>query len=254
MWVGRATVFLVGLAVILALVVGIASTAFGANGQAWILGQINKATNTTRLTGDVPGGAGLQVSNFRTAAGSKALQLNVADRKAPLAVNASAGKAVNLNADKVDGKDATGFAGTGKSVYRGGSTFCDVPQVLSIPFSVSREALVYTSANASLSANGNAGTSAIMKVELRDGTNSSTLAQAGFGSWAYTANATDRRSMDVSGVLKTGISSPSEAPFVAVPGQNYVLRLVVSLNGGTCTGSSALLDTSSLSYILLGKP
>jgi len=32
MWVGRATVFVVGLAVILALVLGVATAAFGANG------------------------------------------------------------------------------------------------------------------------------------------------------------------------------------------------------------------------------
>jgi hypothetical protein len=33
MWAGRATVFLVGLAVILALLFGMATTAFGANGN-----------------------------------------------------------------------------------------------------------------------------------------------------------------------------------------------------------------------------
>jgi hypothetical protein len=35
MWVGRATVFLVGLSVILALVFGVATTAMGANGQSF---------------------------------------------------------------------------------------------------------------------------------------------------------------------------------------------------------------------------
>ena len=48
-WVGRATVFLVGLAMILALVFGVVSTAMGANGDPFILG---KAANTaTRMTG-----------------------------------------------------------------------------------------------------------------------------------------------------------------------------------------------------------
>jgi hypothetical protein len=37
MWVGRATVFMVGIAVILALVFGVASAAFGANNQSFIL-------------------------------------------------------------------------------------------------------------------------------------------------------------------------------------------------------------------------
>jgi hypothetical protein len=57
MWVGRATVFLVGLAVILALVLGVASVALGANGGNFILGQNNTASLLTKLTGQVPGGA-----------------------------------------------------------------------------------------------------------------------------------------------------------------------------------------------------
>ncbi len=108
MWVGRATVFLVGLAVILALVLGLASTAFGANGSNFILGVLtNTATDTTRLSGNVAGGPALQVLNDKTQAGSKGLQLNVAQGKPPLAVNATAGKATNLNADQLDGLDST---------------------------------------------------------------------------------------------------------------------------------------------------
>ncbi|HJQ28707.1 MAG TPA: hypothetical protein VJ827_05170 [Rubrobacter sp.] len=49
MWVGRATVFVVGLAVILALVVGVASTAFGANGNPFLLGKKNVATAVSTL-------------------------------------------------------------------------------------------------------------------------------------------------------------------------------------------------------------
>jgi hypothetical protein len=56
LWVGRATVFLVGLAVILALVFGATTTALGANGKPLILG---KAANTaSKVTGLVKGGAG----------------------------------------------------------------------------------------------------------------------------------------------------------------------------------------------------
>ena len=56
MWVGRATVFLVGLAVILAQVLGAASMALGANGNPFILG---KAANTaSKVTGLVKSGAG----------------------------------------------------------------------------------------------------------------------------------------------------------------------------------------------------
>ena len=48
-WVGRATVFLVGLAVILGALFGLASAALGANGDFWKLGRGNAATKTTAL-------------------------------------------------------------------------------------------------------------------------------------------------------------------------------------------------------------
>ena len=55
MWVGRATVFLVGLAVIVAVVFWVGSRALGSNGQPFILEQANAAAknpgNTTK-----PGG------------------------------------------------------------------------------------------------------------------------------------------------------------------------------------------------------
>ena len=109
MWVGRATVFLVGLAVILALVLGVASMALGANGGNFILGQNNTATLLTKLTGNVSGGPALQVANPNTATGSRGLQVNVAEGKSPLLVNATAGKALNLNSDKLDGNNSTAF-------------------------------------------------------------------------------------------------------------------------------------------------
>jgi len=88
LWVGRATVFLVGLAVILALVFGVASTAFGHGGYAGLfhLGHNNNASNPSTLT---KSGAG------------PALSLRVGGG-APLAVNSGA-KVANLNADMVDG-------------------------------------------------------------------------------------------------------------------------------------------------------
>jgi len=89
MWVGRATVFLVGLAVILALVLGVATAALGANGDVFRVGQSNFASAVSVLD---KSGAG------------PALRLLV-DSGAPLAVNSST-KVANLNADKVDGRDA----------------------------------------------------------------------------------------------------------------------------------------------------
>ena len=110
MWVGRATVFLVGLAVILALVFGAASAAFGANGGNFILGQLNKATAITKLAGNVEGGPTLQVTNNNPAHNSRALHLNSFSGRAPLTVNATAGRATNLNADKVDGSEGEMWA------------------------------------------------------------------------------------------------------------------------------------------------
>jgi hypothetical protein len=107
LWVGRATVFLMGLALMLALVFGIASTALGANGGNFILGSLNNtATAITKLTGTVGGGPALQVSNPSTTTGATALDLQVATGKAPMKVNSQT-KVTNLNADKLDGQDST---------------------------------------------------------------------------------------------------------------------------------------------------
>src|SRR5215204_3399945 len=110
LWVGRATVFLMGLALMLALVFGMASTAFGANGGNFILGSLNNtATAITKLTGTVGGGPALQVSNPSTATGSTALDLQVATGKAPMKVNSTT-KVTNLNSDQVDSKSANALS------------------------------------------------------------------------------------------------------------------------------------------------
>src|SRR5215216_6847670 len=114
MWVGRATVFLMGLALMLALIFGVASTAFGANGGNFILGSLNNtATAITKLTGTVGGGPALQVSNPSTATGSTALDLQVATGKAPMKVNRTT-KVTNLNSDQVDGKSANALSRVGE--------------------------------------------------------------------------------------------------------------------------------------------
>ena len=111
MFVGRATTFMVGLAVIVALTVGVAGAAFGANGGRLILGSLNNtATAITKLTSTVGGGPAMQVSNPSTATGSTALDLQVATGKAPMKVNSQT-KVANLNSDKVDGLDATQLGG-----------------------------------------------------------------------------------------------------------------------------------------------
>jgi hypothetical protein len=94
MWLGRATVFVVGLAVIVALVLGAATAAFGANGDVFRVGQSNFATAVSVLD---KSGAG------------PALRLLV-DSGAPMAVNSST-KVANLNADQVDGLGASQLGG-----------------------------------------------------------------------------------------------------------------------------------------------
>jgi hypothetical protein len=108
MWVGRATVFLVGLAVILAMVMGLASAALSATGDNFILGQPNSADAPTTLVGKIVDTtkSALVLKNPN---GGSALQLQVDGGVAPLKVNAAAGKATNLDADKVDGQEASSF-------------------------------------------------------------------------------------------------------------------------------------------------
>ncbi len=93
MWVGKATVFLVGLSVILALVFGVASAALGADGDFFKVGKSNLASAVSTLT---KSGAG------------PALKLNV-DSGAPLAVNSTT-KVAKLNADRIDNREASSFA------------------------------------------------------------------------------------------------------------------------------------------------
>ena len=84
-------------AVVLAVVVSVvlvgAPAVFAANGDPFILGTSNSATNASKL---VTSGAG------------PALSLVVDSGVAPLAVN-SAVKVARLNADRLDGLDATAF-------------------------------------------------------------------------------------------------------------------------------------------------
>ena len=91
MWVGRATVFLVGLAVILALVFGVASRALGANGANLIIGNgladtaKNIATLPTKLTlRGTRTGPALQVTQQSTNSGASGVGVEVPAGKAPI--------------------------------------------------------------------------------------------------------------------------------------------------------------------------
>jgi hypothetical protein len=93
---------------ILAFIV-LGGMSYAATGGNFILGQPNLASSTTSLTRTGANTAkGLQVTNTSTGAGATALGLNVASGHAPFTVN-SGTKVANLNADKLDGQDSTGF-------------------------------------------------------------------------------------------------------------------------------------------------
>ena len=156
MWVGRATVFLVGLTVIFAVVLGVATTAAAHQGFPGLfhLGHDNPVTSLSKMTGSVANGV-LQVTNQSTGnttqdataitatnnsngsptmrasnnKGSPAMELNVGcpsllqcNRGAPMTVN-SAAKVDNLNADLLDGKDSTDF--THREVFVAASSNLD---------------------------------------------------------------------------------------------------------------------------------
>lgn len=106
MWVGRATVFMVGLAVILALVFGVATSALGANGKPFLLGKRNVASAISTLIKQGPGPA----LNLQVGAGQPPLAVNSKTRVANLNA-ATAGRAdtaasadTAANADKLDGE------------------------------------------------------------------------------------------------------------------------------------------------------
>jgi hypothetical protein len=107
MWVGRATVFMVGLAVIVALVLGAASMAFAGNGDPWRLGQTNTATAITSLGGTSGvDGPMVRLTNNNSGTDDTALSLNVQGGEPPMTVNSST-KVAKLNADQLDGKGAS---------------------------------------------------------------------------------------------------------------------------------------------------
>ncbi len=118
MWMvraGRAAVSVVGLAVVLALVLGAATTALAGTGvgATFNLGKVNSVSALSSLVGSTAGPM-LKVDNNGTGA---ALDLQVGpsttppEQKAaaPMTVDSQA-RVANLNADKIDGKDSSAFA------------------------------------------------------------------------------------------------------------------------------------------------
>jgi hypothetical protein len=114
-WVGKTASMVFGLALVVALILGVASVALSATGGNFILGKANEATTVSKLTASIAGPA-LTLVNQSTDAAATALNINVASGKAPLRVNAAAGTATNLSADELDGKDFSDFYAQGSKV------------------------------------------------------------------------------------------------------------------------------------------
>jgi len=111
---GRATATVVGLAVALALLLGVSTAALAAiPGDPFELGEANLIRSTTALVASV-GGPALVVENDQSNRAATALSLEMANPNlAPMRVNAT-GRVANLNADALDGRDSASFAdGTG---------------------------------------------------------------------------------------------------------------------------------------------
>lgn len=110
MRLGRATVFLFGLVATLGIVVGVSTTALAAvPGDPFKLGKLNAVDRVTSLVGNASGPL-LKITND---GGGPAVALESADGEPPLRVNAQSGKAANLDADKLDGQDASAFLPAG---------------------------------------------------------------------------------------------------------------------------------------------
>lgn len=121
MWVGKATVFLVGLAVVVGLTVGVGSAALAGTGvgATFNLGATNAVNNAvSRLVGSVAGPS-LQINNSDDP-GATALRLGVTWLHAPLQVNSTT-KVATLNADRIDGQDAVALKPLVASVTQTGS-------------------------------------------------------------------------------------------------------------------------------------
>jgi hypothetical protein len=94
---------------LVALFFNITGLAYAATGGNFLLGRPNTATTQTGLTANFAGRT-LQLTNTNTGATASPLGLTTAAGRPPFFTN-SATKVANLNADKLDGIDSTGFLG-----------------------------------------------------------------------------------------------------------------------------------------------
>jgi hypothetical protein len=210
---------------------------YAATGGNFILGQSNSASSTTALTRTgVNTGKGLQVTNTSTGAGATALGLNVASGHAPFTVN-SGTKVTNLNADKLDGIDSTGFLSSGrvkKLIFDAASTGNPTTALATVgPYTIKGQcADLMGTTQLRLMANGPAGTSDYLYTEaLNDSTYTHRSGQIGLAASVdnliiaelSVSGANDVKRGAGTAMLKTG-STVIQVDFDGVvgPGQCYL--------------------------------
>lgn len=93
---------------VLALTLGLGGVAYGATGGNFILGQANSATSETHLTSN----AATQTLGVQNTANKPAARFITGTAVSPFTVTSGI-KVLNLNADKLDGLDSTGFIKAG---------------------------------------------------------------------------------------------------------------------------------------------
>ena len=110
-WLGKGTATMIGVAIMLAFTVGLASTALAAvPGDPFKLGRLNSIDQITRLVGSASD-AMLRIDNEGS---GTALDLRVEPGEAPMTVDSDK-KVADLNADKLDGKTADDFVSEDKT-------------------------------------------------------------------------------------------------------------------------------------------
>ena len=108
-WLGRGTATMMGLAVMLAVTVGLASTALAGTGvgNRFDLGKVNTVNTVSSLVGSVAGSS-MKIDNNSTGTGATALRLEVEPGKPPMSVNSTT-EVQGLNVDSLDGRNSTEF-------------------------------------------------------------------------------------------------------------------------------------------------
>lgn len=133
-WLGRGTATTMGVAVMLALTVGLASTALAGTGVGarLDLGKTNAVNAVTSLVGSVAGSS-LKIDNNSTGTGATALRLEVEPGKPPMSVNSTT-EVQGLNVDSLDGRNSSEFLqeSTDRDDFFSGRTYTKIGDGLTL--------------------------------------------------------------------------------------------------------------------------